>query len=301
MKRPSRFFSGGWLLLGLLGLFPAIGWTKSAQAPADGIEVLDAAAPAQQVHRNRYGDEYPSMDRGLDHLNAHMLRRRNFSTLISHRNREGILQSPFSDLLGFDGGGLKIILGLRYAFLDDLDVGFVRQNGVLEIFDTWEFDVRYRLLRQSGGRPFDLAVRLGVDWFNAPNQNAAGVLAQLLLTRRIADRALVTAGLLFASNSSGPTKGLKDAPASSAAMLQLDLRLSDSLAFDIEYTQNIAGFHERYPIIAMGPKIISNRHTFSFVVANSQYMTADSLIANTYYIGAKTWVLGFHITREIDI
>ncbi len=294
------------LLLASFWLAPAGAAAARPKAAAhsennEQVEVLDVDAPALRPHVAYYGDAFPSMDRGLDQLNAHTLRRRTFATWIGHRNREGLLRAPFHDLLGFDGGGLKILLGLRYAFLDDFDVGFIRQNGTYEVYDTWEFDARYRLMRQSTGRPFDLAVRLGLDWYSAPRQNGAGLFTQVLVSRLIGERALLTAGILYASNSSGPTKSRLDAASSTALLLQADLRLLQSLALDIEFTQNLAGFHERFPVIAVGPKIISNRHTFSFVVANSQYMTADSLVANTYTMGAKDWVLGFHITREIDI
>ena len=83
--------------------------------------------------------------------------------------------------------------------------------------------------------------------------------------------------------------------------LPAEVRLVDSLSVGAEFVQNIAGFHETYPVITFGPKIVTNRHTFAFVVSNTQYMTGDSVVANTYRMAWKKWVLGFHITREIDL
>ncbi len=270
-----------------------------AKPSADAVEMLDG--PSLSPREDFFGEAYPSLDRTLDQLNAHMLRRHSFGSLIAHRNQEGAFVSPFNDLLGFDGGGLKIILGLRYGITDFLDIGALRQNGTVENFDTWELDSRLRLFDQASGKPFDLTVRLGVDWFNGPNYNAAGFFTQLLVARVVAQRARVGGGVLFASSSSGPTKSDNDAKQSAAVMLQGDVRLLGSLDLAAEFTYTVAGFHERFPVITVGPKIVSNRHTFSWVLSNSQYMTADSLVTNTYRGKFKQWVLGFHITREIDI
>ena len=311
--KPATFQALGLLLLACIlcaavptragaDVKPAAAKRSFAGSEADeAVETVDDSALRAGDDTDYYGEAYPSMDRTLDHLNARMLRRKTFGTLIGHRNREGVLRSPFYDLLGFDGGGLKIVLGLRYGILDDLDVGVLRQNGTLEVYDTWEFDTRYRLLSQSAGRPFDFTLRLGVDWYNAPTGNAAGGFVQVLISRVVANRALLGGGVLYASNSSGPTKSNNDAKVSAALLLQVEVRLLENLALAAELTQNVAGFHERYPVISFGPKIVSNRHTFSFVISNSQYMTADSLITNTYRIAPKQWVLGFHITREIEL
>jgi hypothetical protein len=282
-------------------VMPAAAKRHANSDAEEAVENVDDSALRAGDEPDYYGDAYPSMDRTLDHLNARMLRRKTFGTLIGHRNREGVLSSPFYDLLGFDGGGLKIVLGLRYGILDDLDVGVLRQNGTLEAYDTWEFDARYRLLSQSAGQPFDFTLRVGVDWYNAPTANAAGGFLQVLISRVVANRALLGGGVLYASNSSGPTKSNNDAKVSTALLLQAEVRLLDNLALAAELTQNVAGFHERYPVISFGPKIVSNRHTFSFVISNTQYMTADSLITNTYRMAPKQWVLGFHITREIEL
>ena len=278
----------------------------SKAAPAQGaddqdeieVEATDAEGGAPV---DFFGDAYPSMDRIFDTLSARMLRARNFGTLISHRNHEGALQSPFYDLLGFDGGLLKIVLGLRYGISNNWDVGILRQNGTLEIYDTWEFDTRYRILSQAGGWPLDFTLRLGLDWYNMPTNNASGFYFQVLLARVVANRALLGAGVLYANSSSGPFKGLADGSASTAVALQADVRLVESLSLAAEVTFNVSGYHDHYPVITLGPKIVTNRHTFSFVYSNSQFVTADSIVANTYRMNIKDWVLGFLITREIDI
>jgi hypothetical protein len=59
-----------------------------------------------------------------------------------------------------DAGGLKIGLALRYGILDDLEVGVQRVSNGVDIFDTCQFDAKYRALHAD--RFFvDVAVRAG--------------------------------------------------------------------------------------------------------------------------------------------
>ena len=61
----------------------------------------------------------------------------------------------------------------------------------------------------------------------------------------------------------------------------------------------MAGYAEAHPIISTALKFVTYRHTFSLVVTNSQYTSADGIVANTYR-QAKDLILGFTITREFD-
>ena len=276
---------------------------KAKAAPAEEVEQIESvdvaeASPAET--EDWYGEAWPQFDRILDHYTARTSRKHEFSTLISHRNSEGVIRNPLRDLLGFDGGGLKIMLGLRFGLFDFLDVGITRQNGTVEVFDTYEFDARWQILNQTSKKhPVDLALRAGISWFNQPTTNAAGFFAQAIVDRLFANRFLVTAGAIYHSSSSGPNKSDADASSTTALYLAGDLRLLDSLSLAAEVTFALAGYHDTYPTISIGPRIITNRHTFGFVLSNSQYMSTDSLIANTYRIDPRDWVLGFHITREI--
>jgi hypothetical protein len=47
-------------------------------------------------------------------------------------------------------------------------------------------------------------------------------------------------------------------------------------------------------------KIITNRHTFAIIFSNSQYITADGLVANTSK-GIHDAILGLTITREFNL
>jgi hypothetical protein len=52
--------------------------------------------------------------------------------------------------------------------------------------------------------------------------------------------------------------------------------------------------------LATALKIITNRHTFALIFSNSQYITADGLVANTNR-GIHDVILGFTITREFNL
>ena len=284
----------------------------AAAAATDGeIETVDLGTPAGGtegagdagggVHANAdalMGDDYPQMDRVFDHHTAKVTRPRTVATLIGHRNYEGILRDPWRDLIGFDGGSLKVLLGVRYGVMGIFDVGVARMNRTFERYTTWELDTKVQVFRQERVG-IDLAVRAGMDIFESPSSTSAGFLGQLLLSRTLSDRALVGGGVLFSSLSSGQYKRDSDPSSSAALMVEAELRVIDTLSLAVEIAYNIAGFGESWPVVTYGPKFVTNRHTFSIVVSNSQYVTADSLVANTYRSNWRDWLLGFHITREI--
>ena len=53
--------------------------------------------------------------------------------------------------------------------VEGLDLGFLRMNGTIEPCDTYEFDLKYQLLKQED-RWLDLALRPGASWFAHPDE-----------------------------------------------------------------------------------------------------------------------------------
>lgn len=270
-----------------------------ATAVDEEIEAADVVvAPKKPGRETWWGDAWPAWDRVVDALTARTVRKHTFGTLISHRNYQGVATKPFHSLLGFDGGQLKVGLGLRYGILDNLDVGLLRYNGTSELFNTYEIDARYALLTQARFG-VDLALRVGLSWFEQYHaSDSVGALVQVLIDHLLLNRALIGAGFLFHSNSSGPKKSNTDTNASAAVQAYTDVRLYDGMSFAVELTQPIAGYHLKYPVLTFGPRFITNRHTFSIVMSNSQYTDADGIITGSDRSIGK-WVLGFNITREL--
>lgn len=256
-----------------------------------------------------YGDAWPQFDRVIDAYTARTSRKHTFNTLIAHRNSGGFAKAPFDTLFGFDAGSLKVGLGLRFGILDDLDIGVFRMNGTFEVFDTYDFDVRYQFLKQARFG-VDMALRVGISWFPVPasikalkqapyNADSSGPFVSLLIDRVVANRVLVGLGILYHQNSSGPAKTSQDSGATVALQLATDVRLSEGFSLALEYTQPIAGYHQFNPDITFGPRFITNRHTFAIVLSNTQWFDAAGIITGNDRTTFNRWVLGFNITREL--
>ncbi len=288
------------LVLGLTA--PASAQEPQAPEEPEAVETVETVETVEvvdvtEVEDDFYGEAYPVLDRAFEVHNGRLLRQGTWGVVITHRNSAPIRREPFHEFLGFDGGSLKIALGVRYGLLDGFDLGVLRMNGTVEPFDTYELDGRLRLLeRQSHG--VDLALRGGVSWFSNEDNNAAGYFAQLLGSTVVAERLTVGAAVLHHSDSTNEKKTRDDDKASVALAGLLEARLGDWWAVDLEAAANVAGYHSTIPIFTFGPKIITNRHTFSFILTNSQYMGADGIVANTPR-APKRWILGFNIIREI--
>ena len=267
--------------------------------PNDTVEAIEAVEAEPVAAAGWFTDADPVFDRVFDQYTAQTVRRGTVNSFISHRNREGILRGPFYDLLGFDGGGLKIGLSVRYGVLDDLDVGVYRQNGTTEIFDTWEFDGRYQILKEAADMPLSLGVRAGLTWFSASGNNALAGFAEAMVNKRVAPALLVGVNLLYHSNSSSPTKRSHDSKGTGGIGVMAEWRLLDYLSVGAEVTVGVVGYHQTYPAITVGPKFITNRHTFAISISNTQSETTDSIITNTWRSNAKDWLLGFNISREM--
>jgi len=277
--------------IALAGLLSHAAWADEPVEAVTDVQIV----PVDSIH---YGVDTAQAERIGNILIARGARKGSVIFFLSHRAYESFTKDPFYDGLGFDGGSLKIGLGLRYGILDSLDVGILRLNGTVEVFDTYEFDARFQVLRQER-HGIDVAVRAGVSWFaQKGHEDASGYLAQLLADRIFADRCLVGAGLLFHSSSSNDRKTIRDDKPSLAGTAFAEYRFLRALAVDLEGAMAIAGYHSKYPTVSAGFKAYTNRHTFSLLVTNTQYTGADGVVSNTWRSRPSEWILGFNLTRE---
>jgi hypothetical protein len=150
---------------------------KPAAAPAnapveeiESIDVVETTAPAagkvSKFDSAAWTDRraFPQIERTVNLLGATPVRAGAGQIIINHRAQEPFSKNTFRDFFGLDAGGLKIGLGLRYSPIEDLDAGVYRLNGTTEVFDTYEFDARYRFLRQDA-HWCNVAARAGLTWY----------------------------------------------------------------------------------------------------------------------------------------
>jgi len=291
---------------------PAAPAPEPAPAPAllvkpaeSDIEVLSEVVDLQETQdpaAGWYGKAFPEPVRILALYTARAVRKGGFEFVIDHRSAAAIYnkdsKQPFTDMwnnfLGFDNS-LQVGLGLRYGVIDNLDVGMYRAGSYST--DTYEFDARYQVLHQDD-MGVDLAARAGVTWFSQPKvEDAHGFFGQLLATRLIANRFLVSAGWLYHSNSTNDTKYNQDKKWSTAGALGVEARLTPAVAIDAEVVSCVAGYCSKNPAFSAGVKYITSRHAFALVCGNTQYVTADGYLTNTDRQWSKL-VIGFNITRE---
>lgn len=249
---------------------------------------------------------YPRIERAINVMNARTTRAHALNFLVDHRTYQPFQTRPFEDWVGFDSGGLKIGLALRYGILDDLEVGVQRVSNGFDVFDTYQFDVKYWALHAERF-VVDLAVRAGATWYSAAQgPDSGGGFAQLIVSRSLRERLWLSTGLYYhsnASNSDRPGLGQERIGGQSyglAVPVALEVRLLTFLAWDAEATIHVAGDHAKYPVASTGFKLVTYRHTFALLMSNSQYITADGLVANTSR-GIHQLIVGFTITREFDL
>ena len=285
-------------------LLLALSWmlcsTAQAQERAGAPEEIEEIEEITEIEPSTVwnSNNFPIMDRTINVATPRTMRKLSLLFLMEHRTRQSLRDKPFHDLLGFDSGGLKIGIGLRYGVLDRLEAGFYRLNGTVEIFDTYEFDVKYHFLSDNRF-PLDAAIRLGISWFSQDEiDDDAGLFGQLLFGKTIRGRASIGTGLLLHTNSSSDRKSLVDEESSLAIPAQLEVLLTPKWSWNIEVVTNVAGYGEEHPVVSSSLKIMTHRHTFSIVVSNTQYMGADGIVANTSK-SLKDAIIGFTITREL--
>jgi hypothetical protein len=249
-------------------------------------------------------ENYPRIERAVNVMNARTTRPRTLNFIVDHRTFEPFQRNSFHDLVGFDAGALKIGLALRYGILDRLEAGARRLSNGPDGFDTYEFDVKYWALRAEQ-HYVDLAARVGGTWYSQVNgRDSGGALAQLLASRSFRERVWVATGLMYHSNASNEGRigadGLRlPARGALAISLAVEWRLTTFLSWDAEAVFAVAGYHSKYPVAATAIKFISHRHTFALLFSNSQYVTADGIVANTSR-GIHDLIVGFTITREFN-
>jgi hypothetical protein len=271
------------------------------------IEVLSEVVDLQETQdpaAGWYGKGFPEPIRILALPTAHVVRKGGFDFVLDHRSGTAIYNKdskhPFGDMwnnfLGFDGA-IQVGFGLRYGVVDNLDVGVYRTANPLYATDTYEFDARYQALHQADVG-IDLAGRAGVTWFSQPNaSDASGFYGQLLATRLLVNRILISAGWLYHSNSTNDTKYNQDKKWSTAGAIGVEARLAAPVSLDAELVSCVAGYCSKNPAFSAGVKYFTNRHTFALVCGNTQYITADGYLTNT----DRQWnkmVIGFNLTRE---
>ena len=222
-----------------------------------------------------------------------------FQIIVDHRTFQPMSEEPFYDLLGFDSGGLKIGLGLRFGIVESLDIGMYRlSNGVLP-YDVYELDLRWRALRQDD-HSVNLGLRAGGSMFTQKGADpAGGGYAQLVLDHLFVGRVRLGTGLFFHSDSTDDSKFAEDTDWSLAVPAYLDIRILDWLAWNVEITATVAGFGARWPNFSSAVKFITSRHTFSLVLSNNQYVNADGIVANSDR-GFEDLIIGFTITRDLS-
>ena len=287
-------------------LAPAPTPVPMAKPSESDIEVLSEVVYLQETQdpaAGLYGKGFPEPIRILALPTARVVRKGGFDFVIDHRAGTPIYnkdsKQPWSDMgnnfLGFDSQ-IQVGLGLRYGVIDNLDVGMYRA-GTSTRTDTYELDARYQALHQED-MGIDLAARAGVTWFSQPKaEDAHGFYGQLLATRLMVNRILISAGWLYHSNSTNESKYNEDKKWSTAGAIGLEARLAASVSIDAELVSCVAGYCSKNPAFSGGVKFFTNRHTFALVCGNTQYITADGYLTNT----DRQWnklVIGFNITRE---
>ncbi len=244
-------------------------------------------------------ESFPLTDRAISLLTPNPVRKGGFLFFVQHRNQMSVDEDPFHNFLGFDGGGLKIGLGLRYGILYNLDTGIYRVNGTAELFDVYEFDLRYQILKQID-HIIDLAIRPGFTWFSQKDEDdSSGGFFQLLLARHFFDNRLsVGTGFLYHSDSSSATKTKEEEEYSIAAQAYTQIRFLDNFEWDVEISANMAGYGASHPQISTAIKYIFHDHILSIFLSNSQDISADSVVSNTERDLGEV-VLGFSISKEL--
>jgi len=277
----------------------------AAKPPEKDIEVLSDVVDLQETEDPAaawYGTGFPSPVRLLALPTARTVRAGGWEFIVDHRSGTPLYDNstghPYGNMwntfLGFDSS-IRVGLAFRYGLIDDLDLGMYRAGSSQT--DTYEFDARYQILHQST-MELDLAVRAGITWFSQPNAaDASGYFGQLLATRLLWNRILLTGGALYHSNSTNDTKYNQDKAWSAALAAGVEVRVAASVGLDAEVVSCTAGYCSKNPTFSGGVKYITNRHTFALLCGNTAYLTSDGYITNTDRPWSKL-AIGFNITRK---
>lgn len=265
--------------------------------PAFG-ESIEEVTAVEEV--DEHGENYPVIDRAVNVMFADTLKKHSLLFIVDHRNWKPIADDTFRDFLGFDAGNLKVGLGLRYGLWENLEIGIYRLNGTVETFDVYEFDGKFQIHHEEDDF-FDTAIRGGGTWFyQSEEEDAAGGFAQFLMNKTIHKRFKLGTGVLYHSESSNEEKMDTDDEYSVAIPAILDVKISDFLTWNVEVVSTVAGYDSEYPAISSSLKFIVHGHTFSIILSNTQYTSADGIVSNSPR-GFGDTILGFNITREFHL
>lgn len=221
---------------------------------------------------------------------------------IDHRAMQSFDEDPFHDFLGLDAGGLKIGFAMRYAPLDFVDVLAARQNNTAEAFDTYDLAARVSPLTHEK-HYVDVVLGGGASLFVHPeNEDAVGWNGQLLVGRPLPAGFDFTVGVLAATESSGPAKSNADYNYSAAAAGELSWGIGTHphVRVHVEAVSPVIGYDAGHPSLAAGVNILTYRHGFAFLVANSQMLTLDALPSGSHQ-ELDDLVVGFSILRQWDL
>ncbi len=267
------------------------------------IEVAEVSADIEEIEfaevseeSTWYGDGYHSHDRLLNVMLSQPMHPGRAQMLILHRATAPFASAPVRDLLGLDAG-VKIGLGLRLGLLDGLDVGILRVNGVSEPFDVYEYDLRLQAVRLEG---LSAGIRLGLTTFAQTDSIASAWFASIGIERRFLERLLVAVNSTYHANTTAADKSSEEIDASCNIGGGLELRLSDSIALSGDILHTLVGFRREYPVWSAGVKFYSHRHTFSLVLTNTPYTSADGLLSNSE-VAFIDLLVGFNVTREFSL
>ncbi|MBM4394590.1 MAG: hypothetical protein FJ087_02740 [Deltaproteobacteria bacterium] len=286
-------------LAAMLASLPATG-SPPEPPPADVEEIEDVVVREDDPTWDP--SNFPEIHRIVNVPTARTTRRNAFLFQVDHRASAPIRANPFRDFFGFDGGTLKIGLGLRFGAWNGVDVGVSRVSRGSDAFTTWELDAAWRFLRQERHH-LDLAIRGGGTWFQqAPlSDSAGGGFAQLLATRSFfRDRLVISTGVLYHSSSSNETKSDADPAWSIAIPGALEGRPLTWLALGFEVIGPVAGYRSRYPAMAGSVKFVTHRHHFAILVSDTPYLSADGIVPGSDR-GIRDVLIGFAISRELHL
>lgn len=239
---------------------------------------------------------YATPDRGFAVLLPRAVPKGAFLFALDHRAHEPVTEEPARDLLGFDAGGLKIFLGLRYGLLDGLDLGVERLNGNPELYDVYGFDARWTVSRES--RHFlDLCVTGGLTWFEQMDaKDAVGYSGRVQAGRTLFRAVYLSAGVLAHSNSSHGRKASTDPDYSVSVPAYAGWVVLPDLTLAAEAVLPVAGYSAGWASWTVGPKFMTHGHTFALLLSTTQYTTTDGLASGSDRTGRP--VFGFSITRR---
>ncbi|MBP7127111.1 hypothetical protein KBD49_12175 [Myxococcota bacterium] len=300
---PGRF--GILLLGGLLVVLPGAARGQAAPppgpgAPGGGEDPVEEVEDVEVVQEDPRWDpsQVVQMDRAVNLMWARTVRRMALVLVVDHRTfSPAFNKDTWHDLFGFDGGGLRVGLGLRFGILDGLDVGIYRVSNATDAFDTYQFDAKWCFLREDRHH-LDVAIRGGLSWFSQRNaRDAVGGFGQLLVSRTLWKRLTLGTGLMFHSDSSSDVKSTADTDWSLAVPGAVEVRILPWLSWNVEAAFRVAGYGAKWPSFSSAVKFLTPRHVFALVLSNTQYVGADGVVANSSRDYRKL-IVGFQVVRE---